>query len=299
MNLALENLRDSVTVADGGWSTILQSRGFAEFKPAELANLESPELVIRLARDYVEAGATILTTNTFAANRFHWLRRKATGALHDVNRRGVEIALEARGSAAVTVLGAMGPSGRLLAIQEVTREELTDAFAAQARDLVAAGVEGIALETFSELEELLAAVAAVREVTTLPIIASMSFDSGPQRTRTAMGAAADNCAAALDEAGVDVVGCNCGAGIATVLPAVVAMRSRTRKPLWVKPSAALPDLQEGRAVYPVDVDDFMSHIAALLDAGVNIIGGCCGVGPEHIRRLSLLVQNRAKHANRR
>jgi 5-methyltetrahydrofolate--homocysteine methyltransferase len=117
----------------------------------------------------------------------------------------------------------------------------------------------------------------------------MSFDAGPQRTRTMMGAQAGECATALEDAGADIIGCNCGSGINHVLPAVVALRAATSLPLWVKPNAGLPELEDGRAVWKQTPEEFAGFVPQLLDAGANIIGGCCGSGPEHIRRVAKVV----------
>jgi methionine synthase I (cobalamin-dependent) len=291
MSSALEAYRDDIAVADGGWSTQLQARGVPTDAPAELANLTHPHLVEALARDYVAAGAGFITTNTFAANSFVFERRGLEQELAEVNRRGAALARKAIGNSDALVAGSIGPSGKILAVREVTEDQLKAAFSAQAAALAEGGSDVIVLETFSELAEVLLALAAVREATDLPVIASMSFDSGPQRARTMMGARAEDCASALEEAGADAVGCNCGAGVATILPAVVALRANTKLPLWVKPNAGLPELEQGRVVYRQTPDEFGRRVPALLEAGVNIIGGCCGTGPDHIKRVAALVES--------
>lgn len=282
-----------VTVADGAWATRLLERGWPQTRPVELANIESPELVLETAHAYLDAGARVLTTNTFGANRLVLDRRGSSADVAFVNRQGAALVREAAGDRA-WVVGAIGPSGRMLLVKETSPEALTPIFTEQAAALAEGGVDALVLETFAELEELLVALAAAKAATGLPVIASMSYDSGPQRTQTTMGAAADHCVTVLDQAGADLIGCNCGAGVGTALPAVVALRGGTSKPLWVKPSAGLPDLVDGRAVYHVTPDEFMAHVPTLLEAGANIIGGCCGVGPEHIQRLAKLVGARRK-----
>jgi methionine synthase I (cobalamin-dependent) len=282
-----------VTVADGAWATRLMERGWPPSRPSELANLESPDVVLEAAHAYLDAGARVLTTNTFGANRLALDRRGSRADVGLVNRKGAALARQAAGDRA-WVVGSIGPSGRMLLVKETTPEALTPVFTEQAEALAEGGVDALVLETFTELEELLVALAAVKAATKLPVIASMSFDSGPQRAQTSMGAAADQCATTLEQAGADLIGCNCGAGIATILPAVVALRGGTNKPLWVKPSAGLPDLVEGHPVYHVTPDEFIAHVPTLLEAGANIIGGCCGVGPEHIQRLAKLVGARRK-----
>jgi methionine synthase I (cobalamin-dependent) len=296
MNGKLEPYFRDTVVADGGWSTQLQARGVPDDAPAELANLTHPHLVEALARDYVAAGARFITTNTFGANRFMFERR---GLQHDpaaVNRAGAALARQAIAGQDALVAGSIGPSGKILAVHEAKEEELVAAFAVQARALADGGADVIVLETFSELAEILLALDAAQKATGLPVIASMSFEAGPQRTRTMMGAPAEDCASALADAGADAVGCNCGAGIATVLPAVVALRANMALPLWAKPNAGLPELEGGKAVYKQTPDEFGQHVPALLDAGVNIIGGCCGTGPEHIRRVAALVKSHKRKA---
>ena len=197
--------------------------------------------------------------------------------------------LPSRRSNSASILGgAMGPSGMIVAVQEVDEGQLIAAFSEQASALVEGGAQWIVLETFSELAELVIAIKAVKQATACPVVASMSFDAGPQRTKTVMGAAASEVGAALEDAGADVIGSNCGAGIAHALPAVVALKANCSLPLWVRPSAGLPDLEEGVAVYrnkPEEIDEF---IGPLLDAGANVIGGCCGMGPAHIKRMAAL-----------
>ena len=134
------------------------------------------------------------------------------------------------------------------------------------------------------------ALRVVKDTAALPVIASMSFDSGPQRTRTMMGTPAEECAAALEDAGADVIGCNCGSGINHALPAVVALRAATALPLWVKPKAGLPELEDGRAVWKQTPEEFATYLPQILDAGANIVGGCCGSGPEHIQRVAALAR---------
>jgi methionine synthase I (cobalamin-dependent) len=294
----LEALRGRVTVADGAWSTVLRSRGLPADVPAETANLTHPHLVAALAREYLAAGARFLSTNTFAANRFALARRAPGTDVDALNREGARLAREAAARDAV-VAGCMGPSGCILAVREIGESELAKGLREQAEALAAGGVDLLLLETFSELAELLLAIRVVREATGLPVIASMSFDSGPQRTHTILGAAADRCAEAMEEAGAEVVGCNCGAGIAHVLPAVVALRAHTTRPLWVKPSAGPPDLVEGRSIYHQTAEEFAAYVPTLIEAGAEIIGGCCGTTPEHIRRVDWLVQRRKRSARPR
>lgn len=289
-------------VADGAWATELRARGWPIESAVELANERQPDLVRNLARDYCLAGAEVLTTNTFSANRLMLQRRRVSADAAGLNRRGAEIARSAAAEfgadALPLVVGSIGPSGRILAVREADDVEIRANVAEQARALREGGVDALLFETYSELAELLPAVEAARDATGLPIIASLSFDSGPQRTRTMMGADAANCAAALTARGADLIGCNCGSGIADVLPAVVALRSNTDRPIWVKPNAGLPELEEGRLVYRRTPEEFAAIVPQLVEAGAGIIGGCCGTGPEHIRRIAEILAPRAAGAAR-
>ncbi len=289
MRFERDMLRQRLTVADGGWSTQLQLRGVSADVPAETANLTHPEVVVELAKAYLDAGARIITTNTFAANRINLARRGLSEQVAPLNRRGAELAREAIGGRDALVAGSIGPSGKILAVREATEEELTEVFSEQAVALREGGADVLVLETFSELAEVLIALQAVKAATGLPVIASLSFDSGPQRTRTMMGAEASACAKALAAAGADAVGCNCGSGIGTILPAVVALRAATDLPLWVKPNAGLPELEDGRPVYRQSPDEFAASLPPLIEAGANLLGGCCGTGPEHIRKIAATV----------
>ncbi|MEP0846918.1 MAG: homocysteine S-methyltransferase family protein [Phycisphaerae bacterium] len=289
MTADFAKLGRDVIVADGAWSTVLRARGVPPSVCPETVNLTAPGMVESVAREYIACGARIISTNTFGAGAESFRERGETSDALEVCRAGAAIARKAAGDSGVWVAGVIGPSGRLLAVREASESELADSFAAQAKALAEGGADLIVLETFSELREILVAVEAVRGATSLPVVACMSFDSGPQRTQTVMGAAADVFARTADEAGADAIGANCGGGIATALPAIVALRGNTRRPVWAKPSVGLPDVVDGQAVYPQTPDEFGEHVPELLEAGVNVIGGCCGVGPDHIKRVAALV----------
>lgn len=281
--------RGALVVADGGWSTILRERLHPLRDLPEGLCLRQPEAVRTLARDYVQSGARFLTTNSFSLNRLALQSRGAQEDVRALNREAARLARQAVSNLPVHVVGSMSSTGRILGVREVDESEITDAMAEQARALAEGGVDAIVLETFFELAEAELAVRVVKEAVRLPVIACMSFDSGPQRTRTLMGAEAGECAARLAVAGADIVGCNCGAGADEALPAVVAMRAATDRPLWVKPNVGLPFLEEGRSVYRQSPEEFVAAMRPLIDAGANIVGGCCGAGPDHIRRLAAWV----------
>ena len=289
MAFEVSKVAGRVLVADGGCSTQLLLRGVPADVMAETANVTHPAAVIDLARAYAEAGAQFVTTNTFGANRLNMKRREVPYSVTELNRRGAELAREGAKDRA-WIAGSIGPSGKILAVREITEDELRPVFQEQAEGLAAGGADLIVLETFSELKEILLALRVVKDTTGLPVVASMSFDSGPQRTRTMMGAQAGECAAALEDAGADIIGCNCGHGIGTFLPIVVALRAATKRPLWVKPNAGMPDLEDGRPVWRQTPEEFGGFVPQLIEAGANVLGGCCGSGPEHIHRVAAIVK---------
>lgn len=291
-----------VMLADGAWSTELRARGWrGAGAPAELANLTHETLVSDVAQAYLAAGCDFLSTNTFAANPLAWPKDAAHG-WRDVLHAGVTISRAARDAAGsrARLAAALGPSQRVLAVGETDESALTDCYAQAASIALRAGADLILLQTFSQLAEAVVAVQAIRATAPgVEIVAGMSFDSGPQRTRTLTGDEAAACAPALRAAGATMVGLTCGAGVAHALPAVVALRSNCDLPLWIAPSVGLPDLEEGRAVYAQTPEDFATRALALLEPGVAVLGGCCGAGPAHIRRLAaLLAARRARGTSR-
>ncbi|MBM4091346.1 MAG: methionine synthase [Planctomycetes bacterium] len=201
----------------------------------------------------------------------------------EINRRGVEISLRAAGARA-HVFASIGPSGKMLMAGEVSEEELRLAFAEQATALAAAGAAAIVIETMAELEEAELALEAAK-TTGLPTVACAVFDSGPRHDRTMMGATPEQVAERLTAAGADVVGANCGQGIAGYVEICRRMRSATRLPLWMKANAGIPEIEHGEVVYRTNPDQFASHAVALREAGAQFIGGCCGTGPEYIAAL--------------
>jgi methionine synthase I (cobalamin-dependent) len=178
----------------------------------------------------------------------------------------------------------------MLMTGEVSEDDLRWAFAEQARAAVAAGADGIAVETMADLAEARLAVAAACAVG-LPVVASMVFDSGRDKDRTMMGTTPEQAAKELTAAGADVIGANCGLGIAGYVPICRRLRAATDRPIWIKPNAGLPEMVEGRAVYRTTPEEFASFVPALLEAGASFLGGCCGTGPEFVRAIKEVVRS--------
>ncbi|MBN1342307.1 MAG: homocysteine S-methyltransferase family protein [Phycisphaerae bacterium] len=287
--------RRGATVTDGAWGTALDALGCEPGFCRERWNVERPDVVLRVAESYVAAGAQVILTNTFTANRIALDRHAASDRAEELNRAGAAISRRAAGND-VLVFGSIGPSGKIVMIDEIEPEELHDAFAEQSAALAVGGVDACLCESMTELIEALIAVRAAKETTGLPVVASMVFDSGPDRCFTSMGDGVEKVVAALADAGADVIGLNCGVGITEALRPAAKIRACADMPVWVKPNAGLPELVAGAVVYKETADDFAAEAAKLLNLGVNYIGGCCGTTPDHVRAL---VEIAKKHTSTR
>ena len=267
-------------VTDGAWGTQLQARGLAPGECPDLDSLAHPDRVRDVAGAYVAAGSQIILTNTFGANRFRLGDYGAADKVEAINARGVALSREAALGRA-RVFASLGPSGKLLPGGEVAPETLRAAFAEQARALADAGADALVVETMSDLEEAKLAVAAARE-TGLPVVACMVFDSGKDKDRTMMGNTPEQAAEALAQAGADVIGANCGQGIAGFVPICRRLRAAADCPVWIKPNAGLPTLVNGQATYAATPEEFARYVPELIKAGASFIGGCCGTTPAFV-----------------
>jgi len=273
-------------ITDGAWGTELQARGLGPGQCPDAWNLEHPDRVEAVARAYVEAGSQVILTNTFRANRLALARHGLAEKTVEINRAGAEISRRAAGTACV--FASIGPSGRMLMTGETTEEELAEVFAEQARALAEGGADGIVVETMSDLTEARIAVRAAR-ATGLPVVASMVFDSGRNRDRTMMGVTAEQAARGLSEAGADVVGANCGQGVAGYVEICRRLRAATDRPVWIKANAGMPELVGGVPVYRTTPEEYAAWVPALVEAGASFIGGCCGTNPEFIRAIRRML----------
>ncbi len=268
-------------ITDGAWGTQLQARGLPIGECPDAWNLLHPEKVEEVARAYADAGSQVILTNTFRANAVALTGSEWAGRIAEINRAGVEISRRAAAGRAA-VFASMGPSGKLVASGDISAAELRAAFTEQARALAAAGADALLVETMAEVEEAVAAIAAAKE-TSLPVVASMVFDSGKNKDRTMMGTTPEQAAEALEAAGADAIGANCGRGIAGYIEICRRLRAATSRPVWIKANAGIPELVDGRPVYRVAPEEFAAYVPALIQAGASFIGGCCGTGPEFIR----------------
>ncbi len=288
MHQALRHILSSVPViCDGGWGTELQAAGLGPGECPDSWNLFHPDQVKRLAGLYVEAGSTVILTNTFRANRVALHSCGLADQVAIINRAGV-ILSRAAALHQATVFASMGPTGKLLMSGDITEDEVRSTFVEQAEILASAGAAAIVLETFSDITEMTIAISAARG-TGLPVIASMAYDSGKEHDRTMMGTTPEDASRALEQAGADVIGANCGTGIEAYIPICSRLRRATTLPLWIKPNAGLPEMQGDRVVYRQSATEFARYAVALRDAGASFIGGCCGTTPDFIRELRAVL----------
>ncbi len=279
-----ERLRERVIVADGAMGTMLYSKGVFINRCYDELNLVQPSLVKGIHEEYVKAGAEILETNTYGANRARLAGYGLADKTVAINQAGVKLAREAAGEKAF-VAGSIGPLGaRVEPLGTISVAEAKEIFGEQARALVEAGVDLLILETFSDIVELRAAVEAAREAAgeDLLIVAEVTIDD---YGRLPTGMSTEDFTRALNRMPADVIGCNCSVGPKVMLETIEKMVKAAAKPLSAMPNAGVPVRVEGRNMYLCSPEYMSQYARRLLWAGVKIIGGCCGTTPAHIREI--------------
>src|SRR5512145_755143 len=282
MNL-LDRLCTDTLLADGAMGTMLHARGIGFDKCFDELNLTNPSAVAEIHRAYIEAGAQLIITNTFGANRFKLAKHGLADSVAQINKAGVDLAkrVVAASFKDVFVAGDIGPLGvRIAPFGRVQPEQARTAFAEQIESLAGAGVDLIVIETFSDLYEIREAIKAAREVCDLPVVASVTFT---RDDRTILGDDPTKVARVLKEENVDVIGVNCSGGPAQLSRILKQMCLTVPEgKFWVKPNAGWPEQVGGRIMYPADAEYFGEYALAFREMGACIVGGCCGTTPQHI-----------------
>ena len=271
---------------DGGMGTLVQAAGLHTVHAVpDLLNLTHPEVIVAIQRQYVEAGADCITTNTFNTNRLKLANAGAT-----VAEVYAAAAANARAAGAPLVAGDIGPTGALLEpLGTLTFDEALDIFSEQARAAETAGCDLIVVETMADLLEAKAAVLAAVESTTLPVFATMTFG---EDSRTFLGTTPAIAATTLSALGASAVGLNCSLGPTELAPLVGELAPYDRALVMAQPNAGLPRIQDGETVFDVGPNEFAQAMEAILDAGATVVGGCCGTTPDHIAALRALIDAR-------
>ena len=301
MNRIADDLKAKrVLISDGAWGTLLMAQGLAPGEPPEVFNLARPEALEEIARQYLEAGADLVTTNTFGGSPARLRQYGLEARTEAVNRAAVEAVRRAVGGRAY-VSASVGPSGHVLRpYGDADPAEIGAGFERQVSALAAAGADLVCIETMTDLAEAVLAVRAARKVAPgLPIVATMTFEQTRRGFFTVMGVSIEQAIGGLGEAGADVVGSNCGNGSDVMVEIAREFRARTGRPVAIQPNAGLPRTRDGAVVFPEDPAFMAARARLLLEAGVGIVGGCCGTTPDHVRALRAVVDDPGRGSGRR
>jgi homocysteine S-methyltransferase len=279
----LSRLREEVLIGDGAIGTMLSERGFGRDTSFERLNLTHPEILRDLHQAYLDAGAEVLETNTFGANRTKLGERHA-GEVAEINRAGVALVREVAGDRAF-IAGSVGP----LSVRPVGREsaplgddEMREIFREQIVALADAGADLLMLETFTDLHQLLLALETARSACDLPLVCMLAFH---EKGHTYSGVHVSTAVESLIRAGADVIGANCGRGVRCVVHAVKVLTSATDLPIAAYPNAGLPEYVDGRYLFGAPLPYLTDQAVHMVEQGVNLIGGCCGTTPAYVARL--------------
>jgi methionine synthase I (cobalamin-dependent)/5,10-methylenetetrahydrofolate reductase len=296
----LSRLKKGPVLCDGAMGTLLYAKGVFINKCYDELNLTQPDMVRSIHQEYLNAGAEVIETNTFGGNSFRLMRHGLADQVREINLRGAQLARQTadafnqKMAADVLVAASVGPLGmRIEPLGKTSREEARESFRQQIAALAEGGVDLIMLETFGYLEELHQAILAAREAAPqLHLVAQVTID---EDGNCLDGASPETFAAKLDEWGPEIIGCNCSVGPVAMLEAIERIRRITERPLAAQPNAGIPRSIEGRNIYLCSPEYMASYARKFVNAGVGLVGGCCGTTPEHTKAMkSALRMNDAK-----
>lgn len=284
MSKLLERLAaGEILVSDGATGTYLQANGLEPGGCPEEFNDSHPDVVRQMAANYFAAGSNMVETNSFGGSRYMLAKYGHGDRVEELNRKGAELARQAAPEGCF-VLGSIGPTGEFLVPNGTATEgEMYDVFCEQSRGLAAGKVDAFCVETMSDLGETVLAVRAAKETTGLPVVATMTYDRGPRGLFTMFGVTPAGAAEKLSEAGADIVGSNCGIKIEDMIDIISEMRKATDRPILTHVNAGIPRIEDGEILYPDSPEHMASFMSRMIEAGANIVGGCCGTSPDHVR----------------
>ncbi|MFH0732426.1 MAG: homocysteine S-methyltransferase family protein [Candidatus Omnitrophota bacterium] len=291
MKPLIEQLNEKILVCDGAMGTQLISKGLPQGESPDYWAIKNSRILSGIHKAYLDAGADMITSNTFGANRIKLKRLKLQNKTEQINAQALKIARAACANSAY-VLGDIGPTGEYLKpVGNLDFNDCYNAFLEQARIFESEGADAIIIETMTDIEELRAAVMAVKENIKLPLIACMSFGKTAKGAyRTTSGVSIPQMVQHTLTAGSDVIGSNCGVDIAGMIEIISEMRPLGTAFIIAQPNAGDPQLINGQTVYSQSAEVFARHLAQLIKAGPNIIGACCGSTPEHIKKIREAVE---------
>ena len=291
-NSILSRLKNGeILVFDGATGTYLQNHGLEPGACPELMNDEKPSVVEKMASTYFESGSDIVLTNTFGCNKFRLKHYGLDNQVTKLNEKGASLAKNIAPSNCY-VAGSIGPTGEFIQpVGNVSENEMYDVFTEQVIALENGGADAVMIETQMAIEEVKIAIRATRENTNLITMSSMVFDKGPRGFFTMMGITPEVAVNGMLESGAHIIGTNCGNGIEKMLEIATIMRKTTDSLLLVKSNAGIPTIKKEGIIYP-ETPEFMSeYYSKMLSLPINIIGGCCGTGPDHIKAIRNLVDS--------
>jgi 5-methyltetrahydrofolate--homocysteine methyltransferase len=280
-----------ILISDGAWGTYLQAKGLKAGECPELWNLQHPEVVYHIAKSYIDAGSDMIETNSFGGSSIKLTHYGLADNAYELNKAAAVISKKAAGDQHY-VLGSIGPTGKILMTGEITEEELFNSFGVQAAALRDGGAEAIVIETMSDIAEARQAIKAAKTNTDLEIICTMTFEKTKDETfRTMMGFSPLDMVREIIPEGVDIIGANCGNGFKDMIGIVKEIRSIDKNiPILVHANAGIPLYENGKTIFPESPEEMGSYVQEIVDAGANIIGGCCGTTPAHIMKLKEMLK---------
>jgi len=283
-SLLAELQKQRLLVSDGAWGTFLHQRRLEPGECPELWNVTHRGDVLSIAKSYIDAGADMILTNSFGASPFKLKHYGLAERTLELNEAAAMISREAAGEDHF-VLGSIGPTGVMLMMGDISEQELYEGFAIQAKGLQNGGVDAILVETMSALDEASIAVKAAKETTGLEIICTMTFEKTLNgEFKSMMGVSPIDMVQPIKEAGASIIGSNCGNGFSQMIDIVREIRSVDKEiPVLIHANAGKPIVKDNKTIFPETPIEMSSKINDLVNSGANIIGGCCGTTPEHIR----------------